>query len=94
MTIDLNALLIGQAILNVILIAGLFSIEIRTKRAERRVQIMTAKSDRVSTDPALIEEWAATMSRLPEGSPKWCGYRDRLTSLGYFTEEAVAARRS
>ena len=92
--IDLNALLIGQGLLNVVLIVGVYTMDRRVKRSEREVMRMTAECDVVPTDPAIIAEWAATMARLPEGSPKWCAYRDRLTSLGYFTEEAVAARRS
>ncbi len=85
--------MVAQVILDIVLIAALCSVEIRTKKAERRVQIMTAECDVAPTDPTIIEEWANTMSRLPEGSPKWCAYRDRLTSLGYYSEEAVVARR-
>ena len=93
MIIDIEAFMVAQVILDVVLIAALCSVEIRTKRAERRVQLMTAKSDSVPTDPAIIEGWAAAKDRLPEGSPKWCAYRDRLESLGYYEEEAVVARR-
>ncbi len=83
MMISFEAFMVAQVILDVVLIAALCSVEIRTKQAERRVQIMTSRSTKVPTDPALIEEWAATKDRLPEGSPKWCAYRDRLIEVGY-----------
>ncbi len=94
MMIDVQGFMVAQTILNVILVASLVVAEFRLKKYERDIRLMTANDKTVPTDPLLIEEWAQTMARLEEGCPKWCAYRDRLTSLGYFTEEAVVARRA
>lgn len=80
----IEAFLVAQVIVDVALIAAAVYC-VRTLRNYRRmVQLMTAESQKVETDPALIKEWAATRSSLPEGSPKWIAYTNRLGAEGYF----------
>ena len=80
----IEVFLVVQVIVDVVLLAAAVYC-VRTLRKYRRmVQLMTAESEKVETDPALIKEWAATRSQLPEGSPKWKAYTNRLEAEGYF----------
>ena len=45
---------------------------------KRDVQIMTARSDKLPTDPELIEEWKLTRAALPKGSAKWIAYDNAI----------------
>ena len=56
--------------------------KLRTDR--RMVQVMTARSEAVPTDPKLIEEWAEKLAKLRKGSKKWIAYRNALTAAGYY----------
>ena len=84
MTTEFIVFLVAQIIVDVVLIACAVFCVMRLKGYRRMVQLMTAASEKVETDPALIEEWAATRSNLPEGSPKWHAYTNRLEAEGYF----------
>ncbi len=84
MTIE--ALLALMVIVNVALVIYMFASENRAKKYEREFRLARTDSAKLPVGkfhPALVEEWAATMSRLSEGSPKWCAYRDRLIEIGY-----------
>ena len=48
----------------------------------RMVQVMTADSDKVDTDPALIEEWFVKYQSYDKNTPKWLAYRKRLKQEG------------
>ncbi len=50
---------------------------------KRDVQIMTCRSDKLPTDPELIEEWAQKRAGLKHGSPKWIAYDNALKAEGY-----------
>ena len=79
----LEWLIVAQAVLDVALIAAVVAYAVRLKRVKRTVQLLTVVPKKALPDAALIEEWAAKKDRLPEGSPKWCAYRDRLIEVGY-----------
>ncbi len=48
----------------------------------RMVQIMTANSKAVPTDPELIEEWVKSRDSYGQNSAKWCAYNNRLKEFG------------
>ncbi len=50
---------------------------------KRDVQVMTARSDKVPTDPELIKEWAQERAALEPGCAKWNAYDDALKAEGY-----------
>ncbi len=75
-----------QVVVDVAFIVAAVFCVLRLRGYRRMVQLMTAASEKVETDPALIEEWAATRSNLPEGSPKWHAYTNRLEAEGYFKQ--------
>ncbi len=82
----LEVLLVLLVITNVVLVIYMFASEIRAKKYERDFRLARSDSAKLPVGkyhPALVEEWAAKMDRLPEGSPKWCAYRDRLMEVGY-----------
>ncbi len=81
--ISFEAFVVLQVILNVVLFCGLISTERRMKGYRRMVQLMTAESSVVKTDPALIKEWVITLSRLPKDSPKRAAYTNRLIEVGH-----------
>ena len=78
---------IVQIVTDVLLVAALGSLiwywlpKLRTDR--RMVQVMTARSEAVPTDPKLIEEWAQKRDALPKGCKKWIAYTNALKAVGY-----------
>ena len=81
----LEAFFALSIIVNVVLVIYMFASENRAKKYERDFRLARANSAKLPVGkyhPALVEEWQATMSRLPQGSPKWCAYRDRLYEVG------------
>lgn len=50
---------------------------------KRDVQIMTCRSDKLLTDPELIQEWAHKRADLTPGSPKWTAYDNALKAEDY-----------
>lgn len=86
MTTEFIVFLVVQAIVDVVLLAAAVFCVLRLKTYRRMVQLMTAASEKVETDPALLDEWAAKRSNLPEGSPKWHAYTNRLEAEGYFKQ--------
>ncbi len=84
-------------ILGVLVVYCLLSVNrfgARLDQYRDNVRLMTAEDNSFPVHPTIIEDWAAKKDRLPEGSPKWCAYRDNLEAAGYYTEEAIVARRS
>ncbi len=82
----LGALLALLIIVNVVLAGYMFASERRAKRYELAFRLARSESKKLNVGaihPDLIELWAQTKDRLPEGSPKWCAYRDRLIEVGY-----------
>ena len=55
----------------------------KLKNYRRMVQIMSAKSKAVPTDPELIQEWKQKREALPNGSPKWEAYTRALKAEGH-----------
>ena len=55
----------------------------RLRDYRRMVQIMTAKSKEVTTDPDLIQEGKQKRAALPNGSPKWEAYTRALKEEGH-----------
>ena len=54
----------------------------RLKDYRRMVQLMTADTPVVPTDPELIEEWVKKRDSLPKDSPKHIAYTNRLIEVG------------
>ena len=79
----LEWLIVAQAVVNILLVAAIVFNAVRLKKVRRTVQLLTVVPKKVLPDAALIKEWAAKKDQLPEGSPKWCAYRDRLIEVGY-----------
>ncbi len=50
---------------------------------KRDVQVMTARSDKLPTDPELIKEWVQKRANLTHGSSKWTAYDNALKAEGY-----------
>ncbi len=84
---ELSVFEIVQIVIDVLLVAafsGLIWYWLPKLRTDRRmVQVMTARSNAVPTDPALIEEWAQKRDQLQKGSPHWIAYTAALKDVGY-----------
>lgn len=85
--VELSVFEMAQIGVDVLLFAAVASLiwywlpKLRTDR--RMVQVMTARSEAVPTDPKLIEEWAEKLAALPKGSKKWIAYMNALKAVGY-----------
>lgn len=83
MATELLVFLVVQILADIAFIgAAIFCVQ-RLKECRRMVQLMTADSPAVETDPKLIEEWAKQYGTLPKNSPKWIAYRNRLIKVGH-----------
>ena len=72
-----------QLIVDVVFVGAAIFCVWHLKGYRRMVQLMTADSPVVATDPKLIEEWVKKYGALPKNSPKWIAYRNRLIAIGY-----------
>lgn len=87
MTPEVIAAITAQAIFNVSVVFALLWCRRELKNYRRMVRVMTADSHAVPTSPELIEEWAEKYRSLPEGSPKWLAYRNRLIEVGHLKQQ-------
>ncbi len=74
----------GVTYLQFVAIASLIWYWLPKLRTDRRmVQVMTARSEAVPTDPKLVEEWVETRAGLKKGCKKWIAYTNALKAAGY-----------
>ena len=81
-TNEILSLLSLLTIFDLALLAGFLWCRSKLKSYARMVQIMTAYSSAVPTDPELIQEWVLSRNSYERGSLRWNAYNDRLKKEG------------
>ena len=79
---ETNAILSLLTLFDLALLAGFIWCWRKLKGYRRMVQLMTADSPVVPTDPELIQEWVLSRNSYERGSLRWNAYNDRLKKEG------------